>query len=66
LPTYSADEHIIKGDESQDIVKVLSGYLLSDCFDHAIYFLEKLANENTFILIQGAGDVTNLVEILSE
>ncbi|ABO47512.1 UDP-N-acetylmuramate--L-alanine ligase [Francisella tularensis] len=66
LPTYSADEQIIKGAESQDIVKGLSGYLLADGFDHAIYFLEKLANENTVILIQGAGDVTNLVEILSE
>ncbi|MDE4994830.1 UDP-N-acetylmuramate--L-alanine ligase, partial [Francisella tularensis subsp. holarctica] len=64
LPTYSADEQIIKGDDSQDIVKGLSGYLLADGFDHEIFFLEKLAIENNVILIQGAGDVKNLVEIL--
>ena len=66
LPTYSAGEQVIKGAESQDIAKELSQYLLSDSFDHAIYFLEELANDDTVILVQGAGDVTNLVEMLGE
>lgn len=66
LPTYSAGEQVIKGAESQDIAKELSQYLLADSFDHAIYFLEELANDDTVVLVQGAGDVTNLVEMLGE
>ncbi|OEZ33418.1 UDP-N-acetylmuramate--L-alanine ligase [Francisella endosymbiont of Amblyomma maculatum] len=66
LPTYSAGEQVIKGAQSQDIVKGLSRCLLADSFDHTIYFLEELVDDDTVILIQGAGDVTNLVEMLGE
>ncbi|APC90784.1 MULTISPECIES: UDP-N-acetylmuramate--L-alanine ligase [Francisella] len=66
LPTYSAGEQVIKGAESHDIVKGLSEYLLADSFDYAIFFLEELVDDDTVILIQGAGDVTKLVEMLGE
>lgn len=64
LPTYSAGEEVIKGAESQDISKKVSNHIMADSFDHAIYFLEKLVDENTVVLVQGAGDITNIVEMI--
>ncbi|AIT09653.1 UDP-N-acetylmuramate--alanine ligase [Candidatus Francisella endociliophora] len=66
LPTYSAGESVIKGAESQDIVKGVTNHIVADSFDHAIYFLEKLVDDNTVVLVQGAGDITNIVEMLGE
>ncbi|GAB4223277.1 MAG: UDP-N-acetylmuramate--L-alanine ligase [Francisella sp.] len=66
LPTYPAGESVINGAESKDIAKDLSQCILADSFDHAIYFLEKIVDNNTVVLIQGAGDVTNLVRMLGE
>lgn len=66
LPTYSAGEDVIKGAESQDIAKKVANHIIADSFDHAIYFLEKLVDENTVVLVQGAGDVTNIVEMIGE
>ncbi|MBK2008818.1 UDP-N-acetylmuramate--L-alanine ligase, partial [Francisella orientalis] len=66
LPTYSAGEQVIQGAESQDLVKNIPKALLADSFDHVLYFLEKLVDDNTVVLIQGAGDVTNLVGMIGE
>jgi UDP-N-acetylmuramate--alanine ligase len=66
LPTYSAGESVIKGAESQDIAAGLANCTFADSFDHAIYFIEKYLDKDSIILIQGAGDVTNLVEMVGE
>ncbi|MBK2267008.1 UDP-N-acetylmuramate--L-alanine ligase [Francisella philomiragia] len=66
LPTYSAGEQIIQGAESQDLIRNIPKALLADSFDHVLYFLEKLVDDNTVVLIQGAGDITNLVGMIGE
>lgn len=66
LPTYSAGEQVILGAESKDIVQEGLECIIADSFDHAIYFLEKLVDEDTIVLVQGAGDVTNLVGMIGE
>ena len=66
LPTYSAGEDIIKGAESQDIAKRVENHIVAHSFDHAIYSLEKLVDGDTVVLVQGAGDVTNIVEMIGE
>ncbi|MED7787923.1 UDP-N-acetylmuramate--L-alanine ligase [Francisella sp. 19X1-34] len=66
LPTYAASEKVILGAESKDIAKKLTNCVLVDDFESAVHTLKQAVDENTVILVQGAGDVTNLVGILDE
>jgi UDP-N-acetylmuramate--alanine ligase len=66
LPTYSAGEEIISGATSDTIAKTLTNYTLAESFDEAIYQLEQLVNKDSVVLVQGAGDVTNIVEMLND
>ncbi|QLE79296.1 UDP-N-acetylmuramate--L-alanine ligase [Francisella sp. Scap27] len=66
LPTYSAGEEIIEGATSQAIARNLTNCNLVESFDEAIYQLEQNIDEETVVLIQGAGDVTNIVEMLND
>ncbi|MCL4114407.1 UNVERIFIED_CONTAM: hypothetical protein GTU68_041297, partial [Idotea baltica] len=65
LPTYSAGEEILEGATSQAIATNLNNCTLVESFDEAIYQLEQNIDEETVVLIQGAGDVTNIVEMLN-
>ncbi|AJC48341.1 UDP-N-acetylmuramate--L-alanine ligase [Allofrancisella guangzhouensis] len=66
LPTYSAGEDIIYGATSLDLSKQLSNCILVEDFNQAISALKNVIDENSIVLVQGAGDVTNLVEMLGE
>ncbi|WP_150467252.1 UDP-N-acetylmuramate--L-alanine ligase [Francisella sp. SYW-9] len=66
LPTYTAGEEVILGAESKDIAKKLTNCTLVDDFNSVVSILKLIVNEDTVILVQGAGDVTNLVEMLGE
>lgn len=66
LPTYSAGEEIIEGATSQAIARNLTNCSLVESFDEAIYQLEQNIDEETVVLIQGAGDVTNIIEMLND
>ena len=66
LPTYSAGEEIIKKATSLAISKTLSNCILVESFDEAVYQLEQFISGDSVVLIQGAGDVTNIVEMLSD
>ncbi|WP_150465359.1 UDP-N-acetylmuramate--L-alanine ligase [Francisella sp. SYW-2] len=66
LPTYSAGEQVIQGAESQDLIRNIPKALMADSFDHVLSLLEKLVDDNTVVLIQGAGDITNLVGMIGE
>lgn len=65
LPTYSAGEEIIEGATSRAMAETLSNCTLVQSFDEAIYQLEQSVNDGTVVLIQGAGDVTSIVEMLN-
>ncbi len=66
LPTYSAGEEIIVNATSADIAKSLTNCTLVESFDEAIYQLEQSVSDNSSVLIQGAGDVTNIIEMLND
>ena len=66
LPTYSAGEEVIANATSVDIAKKLTNCTLAESFDEAIYQLEQCVTDDTVVLIQGAGDVTNIVEMLND
>lgn len=66
LPTYSAGEKVILGSESKDIAKELTNCILAKDFDDVVYILKEIIDDSFVVLIQGAGDVTNLVEMLGE
>lgn len=66
LPTYSAGEEVIAGFESQDIAKEITNSILADNFGSAVSALKSIVDDKSIILVQGAGDVTNLVEMLDE
>lgn len=64
LPTYSAGEATIAGATSSTIAKNLTNCILVKNFDEAIYQLQQSITDDSVVLIQGAGDVTNIVEML--
>lgn len=66
LPTYSAGEEVIQGAESKDIAKKLTNCILVGSFSRVLVTLKEIIDDNSIILVQGAGDVTNLVEMLGE
>ena len=66
LPTYSAGEEIIESSTSTTIAKTLTNCVLVESFNEAIYQLEQNIDDDSVVLIQGAGDVTNIVEMLSD
>jgi len=66
LPTYSAGEDIIDGATSEVIAESLTNCTLVASFDEAIYQLEQCVTDDTVVLIQGAGDITNIVEMLND
>ena len=66
LPTYAASEDVIQGAESSDLAKNLKNCTLVDSLDDAKTLLKKLVDDSAVVLIQGAGDITNLVEMLDE
>ena len=66
LPTYSAGEETIESATSAAIAKSLTNCTLVESFDEAIYQLEQSVSDDTVVLIQGAGDVTNIVEMLND
>jgi UDP-N-acetylmuramate--alanine ligase len=66
LPTYSAGEEIISGATSDTMAETLTNYTLAESFDEAIYQLEQLVNKDSVVLVQGAGDVTNILEMLND
>ncbi|QIV96688.1 UDP-N-acetylmuramate--L-alanine ligase [Allofrancisella inopinata] len=66
LPTYSAGEDIIDGATSLDLSKQLSNCILVEDFSQAISELENVIDDGYVVLVQGAGDITNLVEMLGE
>ena len=66
LPTYSAGEEIIDSATSTAIAKTLTGCTLVESFDEAIHQLEQNISDDTVVLIQGAGDITNIVEMLND
>ncbi|APC97117.1 UDP-N-acetylmuramate--L-alanine ligase [Francisella frigiditurris] len=65
LPTYAAGEEEILGATSKDLAEGLSNCLLVNDFEHVKEELKNIVDENSVILIQGAGDVTNLIDLLS-
>ncbi|ASG67109.1 UDP-N-acetylmuramate--L-alanine ligase [Francisella halioticida] len=66
LPTYSAGEEVILGAESKDIAQRLTDCILLDSFSSVVTTLKKIIDKDSVVLVQGAGDVTNLVEMLGE
>ena len=66
LPTYSAGEEIIENATSASIAKSLTNCMLVESFDEAIYQLEQSVTDDAVVLVQGAGDVTNIVEMLND
>lgn len=66
LPTYSAGEETIENASSKAIAETLTNCTLVESFDEAIYQLEQQVDDDTVVLIQGAGDVANIVEMLND
>jgi len=64
LPTYCAGEVEIIGYTSKDMASKLSNCQLVTNFDMAIDYLKKVITDEYVVLIQGAGDVTNIVDML--
>lgn len=66
LPTYSAGENIVAGATSVDMAKNISTAKVVDDFNEAISLLEQIIDDDSVVLVQGAGDITNLVGMLSD
>ena len=64
LPTYSAGEDEIVGFTSEDMAKGLTNCELIANLESAKQKLKNIINQKSVVLVQGAGDVTNLIELL--
>ena len=63
LPTFSAGEKKIEGFTSLDIANKLNCDFVEN-FEIAINKIKQSLNDNSIVLIQGAGDVTNLIQMI--
>lgn len=65
MPTYAAGERVIVGAESDDLYRVLAnkGIVVSLAQDHSDAYqrVTEMITHNDVVLLQGAGDVTQLV-----
>jgi len=71
LPVYSANEELIPGSDSQSLYKALVKYNNKLDIDYIEYesFLDKLdahVKDNDILVMQGAGDISNLITALKD
>ena len=71
LPVYSANEELIPGSDSQSLYKALLEYNDKLDIDYIEYdlFLDKLdshVKDNDILVMQGAGDISNLITVLKD